>query len=276
MLPFSAPQKRGASFLICLGTTLGWAACGPALDPGADARYLLDETKRLELEVAYEPGAEPYGGTYQGLKTWDITRENLTAIYDTRSRSVEVYVPDSTSLMSELPPQDRAVWSANDLRTIEGQYRRNKSDGTTGRVFVVFVNGYFLDETIGKPATNVMAVSIPDTTVIVVFKQVIQSASASHSGLALRWLEQSTLVHELGHVVGLVDHGVPKQSPLHREFTSEASAAETHGAHCGNPDCVMYWAHEGLASLYNMTDRASTSGSYTLFGAECLDDLRSF
>jgi hypothetical protein len=121
-----------------------------------------------------------------------------------------------------------------------------------------------------------MAVTLSSSTVVVVFKPVILMAAPSFSGIALRWIEQSTLVHELGHVIGLVDNGVPRISELHTHYESSAATDAAATGHCENPDCVMYWAHEGLPSLLNMTTRARTSGNLMLFGQECLEDLKRF
>lgn len=267
---------RRAFLLLGAVCVASWAACGPDRDPGASARYLLDQTATLALEVAYETGAEPYAGTYQGLRTWQIAEENIRAIYEIRGRGVDLYVPDELSFMTEIPPQARSTWSQSELRELERKYRHSRSQGGAGRIFILYINGYYRDPKTQKAATQVMAVTLSNSTVVVVFKPVILSVAGAYSGMALRWIEQSTVVHELGHVIGLVDNGVPRASGLHDNYSSSANSDAAATGHCENPDCVMYWAHEGLSSLMNMTTRARTTGSYLLFGQECLEDLQRF
>ncbi len=270
-------QYRLAALLpFALGLST-WMACAPERDPGASARYLLDQAATLTLEVAYETGAAPYAGVYQGLRTWKITEDNIDAIYDTRSRSVNLYVPDELALMTEFPAQGQTTWSQTELRGLERKFRSSRSEGSEGRIFVLFMNGYYRDPETQLVSTQIMAVTLSNSTVVVVFKPVITGGGGLHSELSLRWTEQSTLVHELGHVIGLVDSGVPRTPAAQQAGYSVAASTDAAASgHCANPDCVMYWAHEGLSSLMNMTTRARTTGSNVLFGQECLEDLAKF
>lgn len=250
-------------------------ACAPDRDPGANPRFLLDHATELNLEIAYETGAAPYAGVYQSLRTWKISEDNLDAIYQTRGRNVHLYVPDELALMTEIPTQGQTTWSQAELRGLERKYRIARSDGTEGRVFVLFMNGYYRDPETQQAATHVMAVTLSNSTVVVVFKPVIRGGGL-YSELSLRWTEQSTIVHELGHVIGLVDNGVPHIHTADSGISASAASDAAATGHCANPDCVMYWAHEGFSSLVNMSSRARTSGNLLLFGQECLQDLTRF
>ena len=81
------------------------------------------------------------------------------------------------------------------------------------------------------------------------------------------FVEQATLVHEFGHVMGLVDNGIPMVSD-HLD--------PDHPRHCTNEECVMYWQNEGAADLRDFVQQMMSTGSLIMFGEECLDDTRSY
>lgn len=60
--------------------------------------------------------------------------------------------------------------------------------------------------------------------------------------------ERNVWAHEVGHVFGLVDNGLPMQEP-HRD-------AE-HGSHDSSQGCLMYWAYEGPQIFDTLLSRLS-------------------
>jgi hypothetical protein len=94
----------------------------------------------------------------------------------------------------------------------------------------------------------------------------IDGVVRSSSGLSniQRYVEQSTLVHELGHAIGLVNNGVPLVS---------AHQDGPHGAHCTDTSCVMYWQNEGASAMAAWATQYVLSNSTILFKADCLADV---
>jgi len=90
------------------------------------------------------------------------------------------------------------------------------------------------------------------------FKDSVQSASTlTISGPVI---ERAVLVHELGHNLGLVNNGVPMQTP-HQDTAN--------GAHDANTGCVMHFSVEtSLVSqlLGTVPDQ---------FDAACIADLQA-
>jgi hypothetical protein len=66
---------------------------------------------------------------------------------------------------------------------------------------------------------------------IVLFKQTIADADPGFPMFAP--IENVVLAHELGHLLGLVDNGIPMV---------DDHADPEHAAHDSNADCLMYWA----------------------------------
>ena len=62
----------------------------------------------------------------------------------------------------------------------------------------------------------------------------------------------------------LVEFGVPATSVHHDD---------THGAHCTNRDCVMYWLNEGASDMAMYTTRLVLARDSILFDAACLADV---
>ncbi|MBA2563113.1 MAG: hypothetical protein H0V14_09415, partial [Chitinophagaceae bacterium] len=67
------------------------------------------------------------------------------------------------------------------------------------------------------------------------------------------------LKHEFGHLMGLVDQGSPMQTP-HRDFTN--------GAHCINPECLMYYNIE-------TADAGILNNPIPSPDANCMADLKA-
>ncbi len=74
-------------------------------------------------------------------------------------------------------------------------------------------------------------------------------------------LESISLMHEFGHLLGLVNI----ETPMQTEHLDEA-----HDKHCDNPNCLMYWKAETSNVLQMITP-----GSLPGLDAHCLEDLRA-
>ncbi|EQA37748.1 hypothetical protein LEP1GSC047_4030 [Leptospira inadai serovar Lyme str. 10] len=225
-------------------------------DPDRSAVY-FSTVRNVGVEVAYETGATPEDGTFTGtvppMPVWEVTRRNLENVFANRGYSVSVSTPSGVSgEMQEIPSQGKDVWSVGDLVALASKYRRKSSDFQTANFFVVFVNGKMKD-------SNIIAITISGifnigAPAVFVFKDIINTFPAQYRKSG----EQSTVVHELGHAVGLVNNGIPMQSS-HQDLS--------HGAHCTNKKCTMYYSIQ----LENFN--ASTP---LIYGDECIGDIRNY
>ncbi len=111
-----------------------------------------------------------------------------------------------------------------------------------------------------------LGAALPGFGVIGMFKPVVRAIDRPATPNVARFTEQSALIHELGHTVGLVDAGLPLAS-THED--------PEHPGHCTDPRCVMYWANEGGAALFRFAAERVQTGSSVLFDDACLGDARA-
>ena len=79
--------------------------------------------------------------------------------------------------------------------------------------------------------------------------------------------EHSVWIHEIGHLLGLVDNGLPMVSD-HRD------PDPGHGAHDDNELCVMYWANDRSGMLERIRDNVEGGEESSLgFDDACLADI---
>ncbi len=210
---------------------------------------------RVEFEVDYEAGAQPYTfSLLTGGDTWNLFQTNVEAVYE--QLSPEVIVPSSLDEMEGLAADGVDDYSPQDIVAIAAEHRQLFDTATSRAFYVIFLDGYYAVD--GVRDEQVIGVSVGNTGIIAMFKPVYDN----QTGASI--VEQTTLVHEFGHAVGLVDKGIP--------LTSE-HLDHANGAHCLNPDCVMFWQNEGLNDILGFITRLIFDDSDVLFGQECLADI---
>ncbi len=217
------------------------------------------------MEIYYEPGAQPFtGNTIQGRPYWGILKENLDAIFQHRTQPPAVSVPTALAQMTQIPSQNKSAWTHGDILSLAETYRQQLPTQTNGRFYIYFVKGYF-DNGSG-PNSSVIGVNISTTPIIVIFKDVILNSGQNPSGPVAKFMEQSTLVHEVGHALGLVNVGVAPVS---------AHEDAAHRGHTQNSSCVMYWLNEGPSDLGQFVQQYLLSQSVVMWGPEVLADVQA-
>lgn len=232
--------------------------------PNSSPNLYFKTSEKIIVEVFYEPGAEPYQGTTAaGRLYWSLLEENLNSIFQYRSVKPLVIVPKSLSEMTILPQQNHSQWLGTEIVSLDSRTRQTAPSSQEARFYIYFLNGYY-DNGAG-PQNGVIGVSLNGTPIIAMFKQVIKSTGGL--GPVPKFVEQSTLIHEMGHALGFVNNGVPMKNP-HQDVSN--------GAHTINKDCVMHWLNEGLTDLSKFVQKYVSSGTSVMWGPEVLDDARAF
>lgn len=225
---------------------------------------LFQSMTSFEAQVFYENGAEPYtGNTSGGRPIWGFFEKNLSSAIKASDRGVALVVPKTIGEMTSMGSKGKSTWSANEIVDLSKAYGEDSSSAK-GALKVFFLKGTFADESGSKP--GVLGVHITNTMTVAIFKDNIDSIRSSQGLAVARFSEQSVLIHELGHALGLVDNGVTPQSAHHDS---------ANGAHCSNKSCVMYFQNEGSNDLVEFIRSYVISGDEDLFGSQCLQDLHS-
>lgn len=251
--------------VLALVLVTGAAACGgDGDDGGGEGGDGLDPVfdpviTKIAIEIDFETGQAPFTGPMVGFgDTFDITVENVDRLFAGRK---QLTIPRATAEMQDVGAIADEELTSSDLLALAELHRGRRDEPGTKTYYVLFVSGNFADASGPKP--SVLGVSLGDTGVIAMFKDVIRSTSLPALPNLVRFVEQSTLVHELAHAIGLVDNGLPA--------TSE-HVDRPHGAHCTNDRCVMYYLNEGASDAAMFAREVITSGNRILFDAACLGD----
>ena len=183
------------------------AAAGP---PGSLARALLQPApaRRDVVEVLQQPGAVPQQAT--------VTHA-VSALREVSAKPVVLAGPLA------LGPGGRA-WTPEALRELADTNGRATQGGEQAVLRILFLEGSF------APDRRVLGATVRGD-VVAVFPEIVRE-SASPFAPAAR-IEDAVTMHELGHVLGLVDLVVDRNRD-----------DPEHPGHSTNPQSVMYWAVE--------------------------------
>jgi hypothetical protein len=204
---------------------------------GTSANDLLASSRyhSLQIEIQYMPGYAPDASAVN----------NLVAFLKTRLDK-----PNGiTIVQEEIGASSLAVASLYNIVSVEKSYRKYFTGNDVITVYVLITNGY--------SNADVLATSYWNTSFCIFGKAV--NDNSGQSGQVSRSILMTTLLeHEFGHLMGLVDQGSPMQTD-HKDASN--------GAHCNNPDCLMYYDVEaGFAGALNAVPSLD---------ANCLADLKA-
>lgn len=206
---------------------------------GASANDLLAATKysSLKIEVQYMTGFQPDAGALNHLQSL------LTGLLNK---------PAGISIVTkEIPASGNINLSVNDIISIEKNNRTAFTNGTELAVYILFTNGNYTDN-------NVLGIAYKNTSAVLFGKKINDNSGGI--GQASRTKLVATVVeHEIGHLLGLVDLGSAMQTG-HKDAT--------HGSHCNNNNCLMYYASE-TSDIFGFL----ITGNIPSFDTNCKADL---
>jgi len=208
---------------------------------GASANQMLSAAiyKSLKIEIQYMTGYAPDAGALSQL-------QNVLGVYLNKPSGI-------TIVTKEISASSSATLSIDQVRTIEEQNRTVFTTGDQLGVYVLYTNGNFTDN-------NVLGAAFRNTS-MVIFGKTIHDNSGALGQTSRTKLEGTVLDHEFGHIIGLVDLGSPMQ-------TNHKDAS--HGNHCNNTNCLMYYASETTDILGFLL-----TGNIPSFDANCIADMHA-
>lgn len=210
----------------------------------------------VTFEIDYQAGAAPAVTWERGGSPFDVFEANLEAMFAVHPRPLSI-----PRVLDEMERIEVAAdrFTAQDVASIAERHR-DTSDARRHRAFyVVFLDGLFVRDA-GDVAPEVVGISSLDLGFVAVFEP-----PARVEGLRAV-IEQTTLVHEFGHIAGLVNAGIPMV---------EDHEDGAHRLHCTNHECIMHWLNEGPVEYRSQTHRYSLDDGLVVLGDLCLADLHT-
>lgn len=207
VLPPAPPGQRDAD-----GTDAPQASIDGLGPVGSAARQILQPEPFTEIviEIAFVEGREPNSAT-------------LAHLQDEIGRGAQKTVTIDTHEI----PGGKGLYSSDDIRNLS-QSRRTETAAPKASVFLAFLDGRFAenDQALGVAVAATVAAVFPDR--IGSLSQLLQPGG----------VERAVAVHEVGHILALVNLGY--------ESASDREDPE-HPNHSSNKSSVMYWAVETLS-----------------------------
>lgn len=204
------------------GDGAGPGPAGPALNDlgpvGANGWAMLRASvARLVVEIDAQQGAAPDDRAVAHL------RQVLAGVVD---KPAGITVDTGGTFAS-----DRTSWTTEALRAVAGEHRDHRSGGDTVAVYALYVRGSLA----GREGALGVAHNASE---VALFPERWQGTIGGLLG-SDREVEQAVLVHEVGHLLGLVN----------LTYTSAIEGREDpeHPGHSASRDSVMFWAIESTA-----------------------------
>ncbi len=184
---------------------------------GASAEDLLsnDIYTNLTVEFVFASTYRPTNATIANFRNFLNERLNKSG--------------DITFIENVIDSPDGAPFSLEEIKDIENTNRTKYTTGTTIAVFVFFSNGSSSNDT----NTTVTLGTAYQNTSIVVYEKTIKDFVNSNPNIDLTILETTTLQHEFGHILGLVNI---QDDDIHTDHEDAA-----HLKHCIVEECLMYF-----------------------------------
>lgn len=216
------------------------------LSLGSSAKDLLDDSKftSLKIEVVYVQGFEP---SAEALK--DLTGFLGDLLHKPQGITVET-VP--------IPSPGGGKYTLDQIKKIEQENRSYYNSGGQLSVYIFYADG---KSSSGDSSGEVLGTAYKNTSMVIyagTMRELTDFSIISRSEL-----ETSTLRHEFGHLLGLVDNGTP---PLSDHVDPE------NKAHCSTSGCIMAASLEYGKSAMAFLKSFHTTG----FGEHCLNDLQAY
>jgi len=208
---------------------------------GATAKDILSDEAytSITIEVQHMKGITPDSAALENLKAF---------LYENTHKPKGIDI-----VMKEIPSFTANSITLNEAAEMEKRNRKIFSKKKDLALYVFYTDGYFADpDYLGWAYRN---------TSMVLFGRKLLESSESTGKPSRTKLETTVLLHEMAHLLGLVNVGTPLQS-AHKD--------DDHGKHCANPNCLMYYQigiNESLSILLKK--------GIPKLDAACLADLRA-
>ena len=214
---------------------------------GSSAHDLLsaDKFKKVIVEIQYMQDFEPTQAAINNLKTFMEQRLNK---------------PEGITIkQKQIPASGKATYTVNEIADIESQNREEFTTPDQLAIYFLFADNPSASNT---SSGKVLGQAYWNTS-MVVYEKTVQELSGDLTQPSQATLETVILDHELGHILGLVNVGTAM-------VTNHQDSDASHGAHCNNTNCLMYWGVETDDVVKNLL-----GGTVPQLDQNCLNDLKN-
>lgn len=187
---------------------------------GSSSEDFLRDTKftSLTLEFVYADGFQPEAGTISDLVSFLEER---------------LHKPGGiTVVQNVIPPPDGISFNINKILEIEEEHRTIYNNGSNLAVYIFFSNKSSSNDTPNRVTLG----SAYRNTSMIVYKKTINDVAISN-GINIPLAERTTLNHEFGHLMGLVNLQLDDIHQVHEDTQNSK--------HCMVEECLMYFETTG-------------------------------
>jgi hypothetical protein len=197
----------------------------------------------LNIEVGYVEGYQPTSAALA----------NLTGFLQQRlNKSGNVTITQHT-----IPATGRVSVDIDVIREIEKAQRKSVTSGKVLTAWIMFLDAEYSEST---STSKVLGIAYGASSMAVFEKTVYAYTQPTMPSRST--LETVIIDHEFGHILGLVNNGTPMVLP-HQD--------NSHGAHCSNSECLMYWKSEENINLNDLLG----ADSMPVLDTNCITDLQA-
>ena len=234
--------------------------------------HALHSSEPIIVRVGYVPGTiEPpltmSGKTATKVNVMDFFCNNVRALFPGR----ECRAPRSLSEMTKLAitdqdhqyyTPDQALRIATQLGDDPTEVRIIILDGRPGDDSCQHKMSCVLGRATEKNNERVIALFLPE-----IIDQARREPTSGYPSTDNAYVMSKVVVHEFGHLSGLVNHGIPMLTP-HED--------EANARHCSNPACDMFHSGSDLSVLNWLSARTKKGASADIvFDTNCLLDVHA-
>jgi hypothetical protein len=226
---------------------------GNLLSAGASGADILANTnfERIRIEIAYVNGFRPT----------DLALENLEEFLRERTFKEDI----SFTFLPLASPGEEDL-TLQEIASLESENRTSYNDGSTLAVYIYFADAPSVNDDESEGLVTLGAVY--RNTSMVIHESTIRALASKSVLIAVSEVESTALIHEFGHLFGLVDLGTPMVNP-HED--PEASN------HCDVEGCLMRAELEFGSGIMSVLEKRAARGLSELpaLDAECIRDLQA-
>lgn len=250
------------SFFLYLSIGLALISCkdddseGIPVDPTAENKKALgtsaedllsdDIYTKLRIELVSTSSYQPEAASIVAFRNFINER---------------VFKPGGVQFIErQIPDQAGAPFNLDKIKDFEEEFRTQYTIGNDIAVYIFFSNGSSSNDT---PTSVTLGTAYRNTS-IVIYQKTLEAITQAEPEL-LPLLEQTTLEHEFGHILGLVNL---QNDDIHSVHEDPNSAK-----HCVVEECLMYFdaTNVGRSAL----TRLFTRGVVPLLDPLCIADLQA-